>query len=466
MAEKMLYRVETSQVSLEVYAEYCKIKHKRTFWSFVFTQKFFSGEKIIYYRDLSAVQFCDCCGPFVGYLKFEYPGSPQTRTFLNLFTDSAMTFRPYQAMEMHKIYVFIDSVIKYYKFGSDVSDSMNFSEIMQNASEEHEKEQLAKREEERIKKESIPQAVTDEIKEKSKILLISTIAYMGLKVLELVFGLLIVVISMFFGIGFVLVIPWIIWAIASLIPAAAILPLLLSGMKEPTNMKKPLWVTSLVLSILSILYGFSIGYLIITLLTKKYVSMITDNEYEEVQVKDNIPNTNNVQNNVPNNVSNNVVQPKVMPTICPKCGFAHINGEQYCADCGARLTNDFPTASKAKIDEERAKREAEERAKREAEERAKREAEERAKREAEERAKREAEERAKREAEERIERVAEALKKDTLFVTRLKYALQFKTDDGMIRYLHNIQDETIQNILNEYPDHLIREKITQLLNDL
>ena len=120
---------------------------------------------------------------------------------------------------------------------------------------------------------------------------------------------------------------------------------------------------------------------------------------------------------------------------------------------------DFQTVSKANTEDEELK-------KREAEERVKLEAEERAKREAEERAKREAEERAKLEAEERAKRVAEALEKDKLFASRLIYALQLKNDDDMIRYLHNIQDETVQSILNEYPDHLIREKITQLLSDL
>lgn len=120
MEEKMLFQIENPQVTLEVYEEYCKLKFKRTFWSFVFTRKFFSGEKTIYYRDLTAVQFCDACEPFSGYLKFEYAGAPNTVTFSNLLTDSAMTFRSEHSELMKNAYAFIDSVVKKQKTGVDM----------------------------------------------------------------------------------------------------------------------------------------------------------------------------------------------------------------------------------------------------------------------------------------------------------------------------------------------------------
>ena len=124
--------------------------------------------------------------------------------------------------------------------------------------------------------------------------------------------------------------------------------------------------------------------------------------------------------------------------------------------------------------EEKARREAEEKARREAEEKARREAEENARREAEEKARREAEENARREAEEKARREAEAIakleaekraKQTKTLSEELEYALNFQTDDGMVRYLKELQDETVQNILKS-PQHLIREQIKNLLEHM
>ena len=94
---------------------------------------------------------------------------------------------------------------------------------------------------------------------------------------------------------------------------------------------------------------------------------------------------------------------------------------------------------------------------------AKREAEEKAKREAEEKAKREAEEKAKREAKKKTEQLVQ--KDEKTLSEKLEYALMFQTDDGMVRYLKGIQDETVQDIL-KFPQHLIREKIQNLLANM
>jgi len=110
--------------------------------------------------------------------------------------------------------------------------------------------------------------------------------------------------------------------------------------------------------------------------------------------------------------------------------------------------------------------EAEERTKHEAEESAKQRAEERAKREAEEKAKQEADAITKRKAEEAPKKAEQQLpKKEKTLSEKLAYALQYQSDEGMIGYLKNIQDESVQNILNS-PQHLIRDQIQNLLSNM
>ncbi len=111
----------------------------------------------------------------------------------------------------------------------------------------------------------------------------------------------------------------------------------------------------------------------------------------------------------------------------------------------------------------KANREAEENDKRAAEEKARRAAEEKARRDAEEPTRRNADAIAIREAEKNEERIGQ--KKEQTLAEKLEYALKFHTDDGMIRYLKGLQDETVQNILNS-PQHLIRERIKNLLESL
>lgn len=48
---------------------------------------------------------------------------------------------------------------------------------------------------------------------------------------------------------------------------------------------------------------------------------------------------------------------------------------------------------------------------------------------------------------------------------KLSYALQFQTDEGMVSYLKNVNDETVQNILKS-PTNQIRDQIRELLNQL
>lgn len=111
-------------------------------------------------------------------------------------------------------------------------------------------------------------------------------------------------------------------------------------------------------------------------------------------------------------------------------------------------------------------RETEEKAKREAVESAKRSAEEKARREAEEKTRREAEERARREAEEKANREAKApVKREKTLPEHLEYALQFRTDTGLINYLKALDDEAVQTILKA-PAHLVRASIQELLVQL
>ena len=92
-----------------------------------------------------------------------------------------------------------------------------------------------------------------------------------------------------------------------------------------------------------------------------------------------------------------------------------------------------------------------------------REAEEKARREAEEKARREAEEKARRETPAKVQQTIQ--KKEKTLSEKLAYALMLQSDDGMVRYLKGLQDETVQNILKS-PQHLIREQIKNLLEHM
>ena len=108
-------------------------------------------------------------------------------------------------------------------------------------------------------------------------------------------------------------------------------------------------------------------------------------------------------------------------------------------------------------------REVDEKANREAEEKAKHQEEANATRNAEEKSKHDVEEKVNRETKKNAEQIAQ--KKEKTIPEKLEYALMFQTDDGMVRYLKDIQDETVQNILKS-PQHLIREQIQNLLSNM
>ena len=84
-------------------------------------------------------------------------------------------------------------------------------------------------------------------------------------------------------------------------------------------------------------------------------------------------------------------------------------------------------------------------------------------REAEEKARREAEEKARRETPAKVQQTIQ--KKEKTLSEKLAYALMFQSDDGMVRYLKGLQDETVQNILKS-PQHSIREQIKNLLEHM
>lgn len=75
----------------------------------------------------------------------------------------------------------------------------------------------------------------------------------------------------------------------------------------------------------------------------------------------------------------------------------------------------------------------------------------------------EAKEKAKREAEEKAD--ATAQQNGTTLSEQLSYALKFQSDEGMVRYLKDIQNENIRDILKS-PQHLIREQIQNLLENI
>ena len=53
---------------------------------------------------------------------------------------------------------------------------------------------------------------------------------------------------------------------------------------------------------------------------------------------------------------------------------------------------------------------------------------------------------------------------DMVFIEKMKYALQFQTDDGMIAFLERLNDERIADILNG-PKDMIRAKIKALVEE-
>lgn len=56
-------------------------------------------------------------------------------------------------------------------------------------------------------------------------------------------------------------------------------------------------------------------------------------------------------------------------------------------------------------------------------------------------------------------------KSEKTLAEKLEYALKYISDDGMIKYLENVQNEAVQNILKS-PKETIRAQITDLLNNL
>ena len=108
---KMLFLIKNKHATLQVFENYCTIEYKRDIWSFIFSGKFFSGQKTIYYRDITAVQLRRIGWIFSGYLKFEYPGAPTFSRYFNLFTDSAMTFTDEHSKQMELIYSYIQKRI-------------------------------------------------------------------------------------------------------------------------------------------------------------------------------------------------------------------------------------------------------------------------------------------------------------------------------------------------------------------
>ena len=85
-----------------------------------------------------------------------------------------------------------------------------------------------------------------------------------------------------------------------------------------------------------------------------------------------------------------------------------------------------------------------------------------AEREARENARREARERARREARESARRAAEG--GELTLAEKLEYSLNYSTDEGIISYLKNINDEAVQNILRSPAN--VRDQVQELLSKL
>ena len=149
-------------------------------------------------------------------------------------------------------------------------------------------------------------------------------------------------------------------------------------------------------------------------------------------------------------VSHNII-------FCRKCGVKLPEDSLFCTRCGTKVITD--------IDQKTCTLPTEEKIKNKIEEQAKQEGEKKVECKVTEKVECETEEKNKYNACENTKKQITLCKKEKTLFEKLEYALKYQTDDGMISYLKNIQDKTVQDILKS-PSHLIRDQIKNLLSNM
>ena len=120
MENLAVLQVDTPLCTLDVYEDYCVITHKKSAFNMV-GQKYFSGEKRFFYRDLTAIQFREPGKITDGYLEFEYPGARSGASGQAYQSENAMTFAKVHLEQMREARDYINHRIMLCKTSNTAS---------------------------------------------------------------------------------------------------------------------------------------------------------------------------------------------------------------------------------------------------------------------------------------------------------------------------------------------------------
>lgn len=107
-----LFNLKGETKTLEVYEDHCVIKGRKSFYG-VLSGSIWAGAKEFYYADMTAVQYRKAGTLFVGFIQFEYPGSPSGEN--NLESENSFVFYGKDKDLYDKAYRYIKERISYYK---------------------------------------------------------------------------------------------------------------------------------------------------------------------------------------------------------------------------------------------------------------------------------------------------------------------------------------------------------------
>jgi hypothetical protein len=110
---------------LTVYEDYCVIKAKKNATTMMVTSTFFSGEKILYYSDLTAVQYKEPGLLTAGYLQFEYPGCGNAGNGNPYQSENSFIIQKKYAELGNKIYQYINKRILEERKKKNISNVVN-----------------------------------------------------------------------------------------------------------------------------------------------------------------------------------------------------------------------------------------------------------------------------------------------------------------------------------------------------
>ena len=107
----VIFNADLPLGTLTVYEDHCVIKAKKNATTMMTTRTFFSGEKVLYYSDLTAVQYKEPGVLTAGYLQFEYPGSGNAGNGNPYQSENSFIIQKQYADMGKKIYKYINERI-------------------------------------------------------------------------------------------------------------------------------------------------------------------------------------------------------------------------------------------------------------------------------------------------------------------------------------------------------------------